>query len=354
MGKKFNRALLLCPEKYSLYNSLADILSGLAPEVKAYDINMLINTRDLKINSQAFRLPYAIRKKWEAYFLDKVNRILLGIINKSEPDLIVVYNSVFLLPETCSQVKKRSKLVFFMGDSPFYTPQNNYYLPCLAYSDLILSPDSFWNQQLNTLGLNQTMYFIPGPDEKTYFKLKDIEKKYEEEGTDILYVGSSYLNSWGYKKALLMSRFTGFDFRIYGNSAWKRWFSFFPELEPVYRETGFIAPERLNMMFNMTRLIPVDGNPGILNGVHLRLFEALGAGALPLIEYRNDIDNLLFRDFSGGLPVIKDYGKAHDLASYYLRNEQERKELVSAMQEYITKMYSVTANAVRLEEALSQ
>ena len=99
--------------------------------------------------------------------------------------------------------------------------------------------------------------------------------------TEILYVGSSYLNSWGYKKALLMSRFTGFNFRIYGNSAWKRWFSFFPELEWVYNESGFIPQAKINRMFNMTKLIPVDGNPGILNGVHLRVSEALA-----LVLYR--------------------------------------------------------------------
>ena len=63
-----------------------------------------------------------------------------------------------------------------MGDSPFYTPQNNYYLTCLSHADLILSPDSFWNQQLNTIGLNRTMYFIPGPDRRSYLKLTTLPK----------------------------------------------------------------------------------------------------------------------------------------------------------------------------------
>ena len=60
-----------------------------------------------------------------------------------------------------------------MGDSPFYTPQNNYYLACLSYADLILSPDSFWSQQLCTIGLNNTMYFMPGPDGKSYFRIDE-------------------------------------------------------------------------------------------------------------------------------------------------------------------------------------
>lgn len=353
MGKKFERALLLCPERYSLYNSLNEILSLMAGEVKGYDIMSTINKRDLKINSQIFRLPFRIRKLWEAKFQERVNNIVLEVVKEAGPDLIVVYNSVFLLPETCSLMKKRAKLVFFMGDSPFYTPQNNYYLACLSHADLILSPDSFWSQQLNTIGLNNTLYFIPGPDTSSYFKIDDLKKDHEDVETDILYVGASYLNSWGYKKALLMSRFTGFNFRIYGNSAWKRWFSFFPELEAVYNESEFILQERLNRMFNMTKLIPVDGNPGILNGIHLRLFEALAAGALPLIEYRHDVDNMLFRDFKGELPLIKDYCKAADIASRYLKNEPERQNLVSAMLEYIFNEYSAEANAERLAGALT-
>jgi len=352
MEKRFSRALLLCPEKYSLYNSIYDILSEISQTVTACDINTLITKSDLKINSQIFRLPYKIRNKWEAYFLERTNRTLLEIINESNPDLILVYNSVFLLPETCSLMKKRSKLLFFMGDSPFYTPQNNYYLACLSHADLILSPDTFWNQQLNTIGLNKTMYFIPGPDGKSFHKINNLARDSGDVETEILYVGSSYLNSWGYKKALLMSRFTGFSFKIYGNSAWKRWLSFFPDLEAVYQESGFIPQERLNRMFNMTKLIPVDGNPGIINGIHLRLFESLAAGALPLIEYRYDVDNLLFKDFKEDLPLIRDYSKAVDLASWYLKHDQDRSELASSMYNYLSREYSAPANAGRLAEAL--
>ena len=353
MEKRFNRALLLCPEKYSFHNSFYDILSEISHEVEECDINSILRKSDIQINRQIFRFPYKVRKKWETYFLEKANNILLEVINKLDPGLIIVYNSSFLLPGTCSLMKKRAKLVFFMGDSPFYTPQNNYYLACLSHADLILSPDSFWSQQLNTIGMHNTLYFIPGPDTRSYFKTDDLKKDHEDIETDILYVGASYLNSWGYKKALLMSRFTGFNFRIYGNSAWKRWFSFFPELETVYQESGFISQEKMNRMFNMTKLIPVDGNPGILNGIHLRLFEALAAGALPLIEYRYDVENLLFKGLRLELPLIKDYCKAADIASRYLKNEPERQNLVSAMLEYIFNEYSAKANAERLAGALT-
>lgn len=351
MEKKFEKALLLCPAHYSLANSLKSILDLIAGEVIHTDIRSVINKSDLRINSQMFRFPHPVRKQWESYFLSKINRQVLDLVYNYSPDLVLIYNSQYLTPETCRDIRRRSKLVFFLGDSPFYTPQNNYYLSCLTHADLILSPDTYWTEQLTTVGLSGTLYFIPGVDKKSYFRIDGEEKKREEE-TDVLYVGSCYLNSWGYKKALLMNSFTGFNFRLYGNSAWRRWFTFFPALERVYTESGFIAQDRLNGMYNRTRIIPVDGNPGIINGVHLRMFEALAAGALPLIEYRKDVDSTIFRDFKDDLPVIRDYSKAADIASYYLKHDRERVALVSAMNSFLDREYSNESNAFRLAEAL--
>ena len=123
-----------------------------------------------------------------------------------------------------------------------------------------------------------------------------------------------------------MNQFTKFNFRLYGNSAWKRWFKFFPELESYYKGTGHIPTLQLNKMLNKARLVPVDGNPAILNGFHLRLFEALGAGVLPIVEYRKDVEKILFGDSGLMVPLINDYTKAGDIARYYVNNENERAE----------------------------
>ncbi len=354
MGKKFARALLLSPAQYSLTSSLHDILEVLAGEVKVTDIRDSISNRDRRFNSQIFRLPHVVRKHWESHFLSKINRLVMGMIDSYSPDLVMIYNSEDLVPDTCRALSRKAKLIFFMGDSPFYTPQNNYYLSCLQYADLVLSPDTLWAEQLNTMGLRRTLYFIPGVDEKSYFRIEPSENLREEKETEVLYVGSCYLNSWGYKQALLMSSFTKFDFSLYGNSAWRRWFPFFPALENHYSESGFIAQERLNRMYNRTRIIPVDGNPGIINGVHLRMFEALAAGALPLIEYRKDIRNPLFRGFNGDLPLISDYSQAGDIASGYLADEKGRQQLARDMHAFLKQEYSSSRNAARIFDALNK
>lgn len=348
----FGRALILCPRRYSVFDLLHSILSCIAGEIRGFDVNDQMGNRKLWINAQAFRFPGKIRNSWERHFLRAANDNLIKEINDFQPDLVIVYNSEYLLPETCDMIRKRAKLVFYLGDSPFYTPHSNWFLSCLTYADLILSPDSFWLDQLNTIGLSATMHYIPGIDGKLYFRVdeKDIPKDIRE--TEILYVGANYLNSWGFKKAMLMSRLSSFDLRIYGNRAWKRWFDIFPELQAAYTETGYIDTSRVNLMFNRTKIVPVDGNPAIINGVHLRLMEALGSGTLPLIEYRQDIDNLIFTGSGLDLPFIRDYSKAADVAGYWLCHEREREETASAMRSFVLEKYTAAANAERLAERL--
>ena len=344
--------MLLCPEKYSLYNSFMNLLGEMAQEARGFDVQGKLNAANLRINAQMYRFPFRIRNSWERHILGKANDILLAEIRKYNPDFVLVYNSEFLLPETCAMIKANARLVFFMGDSPFYTPLNNYYLACLPHADLILSSDSFWNEQLNTMGLKQTLFFVPGIDQRSYFPFNEPGELEGIEARDVLYVGTCYVNSWGYKKALLMSQFTEFNFRLYGNLMWKRWFSFFPELEEKFIVSGFIPLPVLNKMFNRAKLIPVDGNPGILNGFHMRLVEALGAGALPIVEYRKDIADKLFKGSIVMVPQITDYLKAGDLANYFLINDAERTELIRELNGFLLKKYNIRNNSELLLERL--
>ncbi len=345
------KSLILCPERISLNRIMTSILAGFSGKVTTFDVGSAIGRNRLFVNTQMRRFSYGVRNRWDTYFLRLANEYILGEVSRSGPDLVMVYNSEFLLPETCLRIRKKSKLIFFMGDSPFYTPQNDFYLACLSYADLVLVPDTFWMAQLNTMGLDRTIHFIPGIDQTDYHELPGNEAG-EEEETDILYAGTSYKNSWGYRKAALMSSLSGFKTRIYGNDAWERWFPFFPELKPLFQRSEYIPSAKLNRMFNRTKIIPVDGNPSIINGTHLRLLEALAAGALPLIEYRKDVVDEIFRDSGINLPVIRSYREAPEVASYWLSNEQERLKTVRSMRAFLQDKYSAEKNAVRIRERL--
>ncbi len=352
MTKSYQKALLLGIRKYSLFNSLLDILKNLADETKGFDVRETIKVIDQNLHTQIYRFPYKIRSYWENYFLTKINKNIINEVFKYKPDLILIYNSEFLLPNTCIEIKKKAKLIFFMGDSPFFTHTNNYYLPCLEYADLILSSDSFWLSQLNTIGLKKTMFFIPGMNLNAYFKVSEPSLNDEKE-TDILYVGSSYKNSWGYKKAKLMNNFVNFNLKIYGNDAWKRWFDFFPKLKNKFQKTTYIPTKKLNKMFNKSKIIPINSNPTIFNGIHLRLVEALSAGTLPLIEYRNDVDKKIFAGLDITLPLIDNYNEAEKVAKYWLTHENERLKTIEIMRSYFLEKYSPEKNAYRIKEKLN-
>lgn len=327
-------------------------MEEISVETRVFDVNEKLGGLSLHVNAQLFRMPYYLRNRWEKYFLNKANAILLDELKRYNPDLVLVYNSEYLLPDTCLEIRKKASLVFYMADSPFYTLVNDYYLSCLSHASLILSPDSFWMKQMNILGLRNTAFFIPGIDSDSYFRVEESKELTETETSDILYAGTSYANSWGYKKALLMSKFTGYNFKLYGNRMWKRWFRFFPQLETHFTETGYIPTYKLNLMFNKTRLMPVDGNPAILNGFHLRLFEAIGSGALPLAEFREDIEGMVFRNSDVRVPIINDYNDASDIAGYYLKNETESKEMAEALRRFVLYTYDKSRNAERLLDYL--
>lgn len=353
MSGRFKKSLLLCPAKYSLAGPLEDTLNIFSEKVFVRDNRIVSDRLDTVIHTQIFRAPYRLRNSWETRFLKKINSGFIKYFEELKPDMVLVYNNEYLIPETCKLIKKSAKLIFFMGDSPFYTTGNNNYLSVLKYADLILSPDTFWTQQLNTIGLNLVKYFVPGLNSEQYFEIErdKVDKNIPE--CQVFYSGMSYVNSWGYKKALFMNQFAGYDLKIYGSKHWRKWFGDFPGLKGKFIESGYIPVEQLNAMMNRSKIIPVDGNPGILNGFHLRLIEALGAGSLPVVEYRRDVEQEFFKDCAVMVPLVRDYNKAAGIAGYYLNHENERKEIVRELKNHIIQKYSPEKNAERILDWLS-
>ncbi|MEI6854129.1 MAG: glycosyltransferase [Bacteroidota bacterium] len=354
MQKMFKRGMLLCPPKYSLYNVFTGILGEICSEVSGVNVMSYVKPYEVKINTQIFRLPYSIRNKWIEYFQQKINNEFLMEFRRLSPDLVFIYNSEMLLPSTVLQIKKTAKVIFFLGDSPFFTNTNNYFLTILNLGDLVLAADSFWLQQIQTVGIKNTSFFVPGIDGRNYHQNPDINLMNKIKETDIIYCGMGYVNSWGFKKAMLMSKFVGLNFEIYGDKHWKKWFTYFPELINVFHESGFIPTPELNAMFNKTKLMPVDGNPGILNGFHIRVFEALSAGVLPIIEYRKDLEESVFFGLDIQLPIIKSYDDALNIAEYYLANENLRLNTVKVMRDHVLAQFNSEKNGERILRNLSR
>ena len=321
------KVTLLIPSKYSLSKTFELIFKKSGFEVSKVNFRNATKSYESKINTQIYRLPYGYRQKWNNYYFKKINKWYIDQFQKEKPDLVFIYNNEMLLPETLQWLKgKKTKIAFFLGDNPLYTHTSPYNLTVLDYADAIFVPDTFWLFQLQKMGLKNVHHLLfPLPvDDYHPVNLAEIDTVFKAlHQSDVFYAGMCYNDSWGYKKAKFLSHFKNFDLKIYGNKAWKRWFPFFPELEKHFSEsTSFIPTEDLNKMYNLTKLMPVDGNPGIFNGIHLRVIEAISAGTLPIIEYNKDMD-LIF-DGLDDLPVVKDYRGIPEIAGWYLINDKAR------------------------------
>ena len=320
------------PAQYSITMQIKQLLKNSYNDCIILDFRPTLNKWQIRINTQMFRFPDKLRKKWEHFYFKKINQWYIKQFRIHKPNLVFIYNNEMLLPATLKWLKeKKMKIVFFLGDNPLYTPTSRYNLTVLEYADAVFVPDTFWQHQLLKIGIPNVFYLLLPLPEEQYFPVKNLsESEKKQLQTDILYVGMSYNDSWGYKKAKFLSFFVNNKLQIHGNQAWKRWFQFFPELEPYFiNKQAFIPVEKLNKMYNCTKIIPVDGNPGIFNGIHLRILEALSAGALPLMEFNADMD-FIFKDVSD-LPAVKDYRAIPEMVEYYLSNENSRCEMIDKM-----------------------
>lgn len=323
------KALMLFPSLYTLNQTFSAGFKKLGYEVELFDYRTRIKGIHQKINDQAFRLPFSFKNKWYNKYMENVNQIQKDEYDRQNPDIVLVYNSELLLPETVKYFKKKSKVLFFLGDNPFYTPTNKYFLDLLFHADLVISPDSFWTEQLVLMGIQNcvTKYF--NPDFEDY---SNVVPDPGIERHDLLFIGMSYVNSWGYKRALYLSKFADFDLRIHGNDMWYRWFDFFPELKSKFILKGRYSQDYMTQLHKSAKLYPFDSNPGLLNGVHIRLFDCIQLGILPIPEYRKDIDKLFKYQ---NLPIVYNYNDAKDIAAYYIKNDAEREELLVSLQKFI-------------------
>jgi len=324
---------------YTLDKTIKLGFERLGDVVLHHDFRFFIKNWQSTINTQIFRMPNKMREKWEEYYFPKINKKHIKVFDEYKPDVVFIYNNEALLPATITYFKRNNaKIIFFLGDSPYYTPTNKYYMHILSQADLIISPDSFWAEQLKLLGIQNVVVDFPGYDETPYRNISITDQDKEKYDFDILFVGTGYTDTWGYKRALFLNHFTPFNFKLFGGQHFKRWFPFFPELEKKFElKNGHIPLEEMVKMHKCAKLYPVDANPAILHGVHLRVFDTIAMGILPFVEYRKDMEQF-FKDVE--LPVIKNYKDIEKKVSRYLKNESLIERSLADLKKYCNEKYS--------------
>ena len=333
------KILLVFPGMYSLDKTLKQGFEENDCSVDTYDYRNHTKGFYEKIENKKLKLSYGWRNKWEQFYFKTINEAHIKNFEKVNPDVVLIYNNEMLLPETVKMFKQTAKVFFFLGDSPFYTHTSKYNLQLLFLADGILVPDTGWIAQLKMLGLQNLHHFIPATTDNSNAEIKPTKEDLEKWGSDMAFIGGNVNHSWGYKRALYLNQFSGLDFKLYGPSSWYKWSEIFPDLKNciVPHGNGRLSFEDVNTIMSCTKVYPVDANPGLLNGIHLRTFECIEAGVLPLVEYRKDI-NIVFEGIE--LPVIYSYNKAEAIARKYIGNDQKREKTLKTLQEYLTAHYN--------------
>ncbi|GAI90278.1 unnamed protein product, partial [marine sediment metagenome] len=220
----------------------------------------------------------------------------------------------------------------------FNSLKDNYFLYNLMEVDHVFSMDSTWIEQLKVIGLKNISFLQSGVDDETFFVQSQTDEFYNEHQSDIVFIGNCHSTIEGYKRTLFLSQFTGMSLKIHGNIGWKKWFDHFPELKNHFvLKTSPYSFEKMNKIYNSCLIAPIDTYPGVISGLHPKIFDCIAAGIFPLVEYRRDTEDLFENT---GIALVRDYTKARDLAEYFLRNEAERKEILQNLRELVLAKYT--------------
>jgi len=330
------KAITLIPERYSISSSIEETLKYAGIDCTKLNSKKALSKWELDLNGQMFRVTRGIRNQWARHINNKIYDWFVNEVNIILPDFVIIYNHEMITPDILGWLKeKKIKIIFILGDSPFFsnTSQSNFLI--LKYADLILSPDTYWKIQLEKTGLKNIHHFLFPLPEKRYYPIKQSDN---ENCIDAIYAGTCNNNSWGYKKAFFLNYFTDNNFFLYGNDSWNLWLPLFPKLKACFVPTPYVPNSKLNELYNSSKIVPVDGNAGIVNGLHIRIAETLASGVLPLMEWNADMD-FVFEGIDN-LPVIRDYREIPEILKWFLNNDEERKSIAQEMKEVYSEKYN--------------
>ncbi|MBK7410544.1 MAG: glycosyltransferase [Saprospirales bacterium] len=215
-------------------------------------------------------------------------------------------------------------------------------------ADYIISPDSLWRDQLTRLGVPNVVFDSFGFNSALYYPMEVSDAQREPYQSDFIYVGSASKTNWGYKRALFLNLFKDLDFRAYiSGDGMERWYDFFPDLsKKIIPHDRFDAGFN-NLVYNCSKIAPVEQVPSLFNGIHVRVFDVLGAGILPLCEESADLEHV----FEGiEIPLIRDYREGPEVAAYWLAQEEKRKECIGLMRTRIEERYAPSLVIKRLTD----
>lgn len=337
------KILLLIPDGYTLLNTIKSAFENLDHEIQTLNYPSFFNNWQNRIITKTIGLPHTFKNKIKIHerYRQKINSIYLNHVVDNKPDLVFVYNDQYLSYETAKEIRKISKLAFILGDNPFFfhnRPTNE--LGMYLEADYVFSCDSFITESFKKAGQPNVSEIYFGYDPEICYPKKTTDEQKRKFSSDIVMVGRLYpsiLASWTYKRLCFYNQFRKLDLKIYGHG-WRKYQQDFPELlNKVTDLDHHLTFDEINTIVSCCKVYPIDANPGIVNGIHLRVFDCIGSEILPIVESTKDLESV-FKDVE--IPIIRDYSRAEELAKYYIQNDVRREQLKKELKRFVDANYT--------------
>lgn len=335
------KILLLYPDSYSIRKTITKAFNDLGHSIRNVNYYNFFSSWKNQLISKTIGLPRKLKKGYHEAYSKKINKQYIKIIESEKPDLLLVYNDQYLNVPTVQKIKKITKLAFYLGDNPFFMhnkPIDN--LGIFLEADYIFSPDTYWTYYFKKTGFDNIITLYLGYDPDYNYKKQVSREELKKYRHDLVMIGRMYpfaLSQWSYKRALFYNQFSKLDIKIYGHN-WDPWFDLFPNIKSkVEKPDCFLSFDEVNTILNCCKIYPVDANPGLINGIHIRIFDCIGSGILPLSEYQPDLETVFSEVY---LPVIKNYNDAEKTARYYLKHEEERLKIIRELKYFVDARYT--------------
>ena len=343
--------LTLIPEGYTILNTIKHSFEKLNHEVINLNYSSFFKPWQNRLITKTIGLPHTIKNKIKIHKLyrRKINQIYLKHVYDYQPDLVFVYNDQYLSYETAREIQKLTRLAFILGDNPFFfhnQPVDE--LGMYLNADYVFSCDSFITESFKKAGQVNVSEIYFGYDPAVCYPKQLSPEEREKYSSDVVMIGRLYptiISSWTYKRLWFYDQFKNLDMKIYGHG-WHKYKETFPELmQKVINPGHYLSFDEVNTILSSCKVYPVEANPGIINGIHLRVFDCIGTEILPLVEHTKDLITV----FKGvEIPIIKNYNDAEKTARYYIKNDDKREQLIKELKQFVDTNYTPQQTAIEI------
>ena len=324
------RVLICIPQRITLYKFVYNAYKNNGYDVVSFDALNEIPRIIKYFYHKTLGLPI-IKKVFYKLITYIINKRFKIIIQNNSFNHLFIYNSEFINSFNIKECRKKAvKIIYYLGDSIFYTNTFDGNIDSISYSDIILSPDSFWCLLIENSGIrSKVCKLIPGPNPE--FVLSDNKKFIDK----VVFVGSNYPCSEGHKRAGLLDSLSD-KLVLYGNSSWMKWIKRYPSLKNKYKKIGYLTDSEVSEIINIYKLSIVDANSGIVSGIHQRLLDISQTNCLPLVEYRYEIEDVV-----GNADIVfKNTDNLLELVDRYLTHEDLRLVELEKIRNHVKEQYS--------------